>query len=228
MEGRINPENWKDIFSDTLYIIADPNAVPVTPVTAAQTPAAETAKAASAEAPKPTPAATVTPAIPSIPAIPKTPSIPVAQPVQATAQPAQVMEHPVMKAQEAAVTLKPSGAYSNGILLLMHASYTMTAAQQEMLGKIVKAAQLDYNSCGILQVNTPVALKDIEALKPRIILSFGLPTDAFTPQLPKELYTIQKHNSTIILLADSLAKLETTVALKGQLWNAMKEMFGIK
>ncbi|HSY60558.1 MAG TPA: hypothetical protein VK796_01730, partial [Cytophaga sp.] len=80
----------------------------------------------------------------------------------------------------------------------------------------------------VLQVTAPVSLKEIEDLKPRIILSFGLPTDAFAPRLTKDLYVIQKHNSTIILLADSLAKLETTVALKSNLWNAMKEMFGIK
>ena len=217
MEERINPENWKDIFSDTLYIINDPNAVPVTPVEASKTPVVETVKTVPAEVPKPIPAATATPGIPTIP---KTPSIPVSQPTT------HVQEQPAAKAP---ALLTPAGAYSNGILILMHASYTMTVAQQEMLGKIVKAVQLDYKDCGVLQVNTPVMLTEIERLlKPRIILSFGLPTDAFTPRLPKDLYAIQKHNSTIMLLADSLAKLETTVALKSNLWNAMKEMFGIK
>lgn len=217
MEGRINPENWKDIFSDTLYIITDPNGVSaVIPEERAKAaPTTEPVKATPIEAPKPTPAATATPTLP------KTPSIPAA-----TA--------PVIPKEQAAPTvpapapLKPSGKYSNGILILMHESYTMTAAQQEMLGKIVKAAQLDYNDCGVLLLSAPVSLKNIETLKPRIILSFGLPADAYEPRLTKDLYTIQKHNSTIILLADSLAKLEITVALKSSLWNAMKEMFGIK
>jgi len=216
MEGRINPENWKDIFSDTLYIITDPNGVTaVIPE--------ETVKTASSEPVKATPAEAQKPAATTTPTLPKTPSIPT--PVAVIPK-----EQPVSKAAEvpAPVSLKPAGKYSNGILILMHESYTMTPAQQEMLGKIVKAVQLDYNDCGVLQLSAPVSLKAIEALKPRIILSFGLPTDAFEPRLTKDLYAIQKHNSTIILLADSLAKLETTVALKSSLWNAMKEMFGIK
>ena len=214
MEGRINPENWKDIFSDTLYIITDPNGVTAAPVETIAPAAAEPIKAA--EAPKPTPIATATPTIPKTPSIPSTPSL------------ASVKEQVAPKASEMPASLKPAGKYSNGILILMHASYTMTAAQQEMLGKIVKAVQLDYNDCGVLQVTAPISLKGIEELKPRIVLSFGLPTDAFTPRLSKDLYAIQKHNSTIILLADSLSKLETTVALKSSLWNAMKEMFGMK
>jgi len=215
MEERINPENWKDIFSDTLYIIHDPNAVAVTEVEALpKTPAAEISK--TTETPKPAAAATVSPAIPTSPSIPASPSL------------NTVKEQAAAKTPEQSITLKPTGKYSNGILILMHASYTMTTAQQEMLGKIVKAVQLDYNDCGVLQVNTPVSLKDLETLKPRIMLSFGLPTDAFTPRLVKDFYAIQKHNSTIILLADSLANLEKTVALKSNLWNAMKEMFGVK
>ena len=218
MAESINPGNWKDIFSDTLYIITDPNAVVAPTVEAVK----EVVKTASDEIPKavevPKEVVTVTasPSIPKAPPIPATPSL------------ATVKEQVIPKAAEVVVPLKPLGKFSNGILILMHASYTMTAAQQEMLGKIVKAAQLDYNDCGVLQVSTPVSLKEIEDLKPRIILSFGLPTDAFTPRLSKDLYAIQKHNSTIILLADSLAKLENTVALKASLWNAMKEMFGIK
>jgi len=218
MAESINPGNWKDIFSDTLYIITDPNAVVAPTVEAVK----EVVKTASVEIPKavevPKEVVTVTasPSIPKAPPIPATPSL------------ATVKEQVIPKAAEVVVPLKPLGKFSNGILILMHASYTMTAAQQEMLGKIVKAAQLDYNDCGVLQVSTPVSLKEIEDLKPRIILSFGLPTDAFTPRLSKDLYAIQKHNSTIILLADSLAKLENTVALKANLWNAMKEMFGIK
>jgi hypothetical protein len=213
MAEAINPGNWKDIFSDTLYIINDPNAI-VPPI-------AEVAKNPSIEVPKVTeaPKEVITETV--SPGIPKTPSLP------ATSSIATVKEQVVPKVPEIPV-LKPTGKYSNGILILMHASYTMTAAQQEMLGKIVKAAQLDYTDCGVLLVSAPVSLTTIETLKPRIILSFGLPTDAFTPRLSKDLYAIQKHNSTIILLADSLAKLETTVALKSNLWNAMKEMFGIK
>lgn len=217
MAEAINPGNWKDIFSDTLYIIHDPNAAPAPPAVEVAKPAiAENPKAV--EAPKEPIAATATPTIPKTPSIPATPSL------------ATVKEQVAPKVEEivAPPALKPSGKYSNGILIIMHASYTMTAAQQEMLGKIVKAVQLDYNDCGVLQVSTPVSMKQIEDLKPRILLSFGLPTDAFTPRLAKDLYAIQKHNSTIILLADSLAKLETTVALKASLWNAMKEMFGIK
>jgi hypothetical protein len=214
MEGRINPENWKDIFSDTLYIITDPNGVTaVIPEETAKTASSEPVKAAPADI-KPTPVTTATPALPKIPSIPTPAS---ATPNQ---QPAPV--------ETATAVLKPAGKYSNGILILMHVSYTMTPAQQEMLGKIVKAVQLDYNECGVLQVSAPVSLKEIETLKPRIVLSFGLPTDAFEPRMTKDLYSIQKHNSTIMLLADSLAKLETTVALKSNLWNAMKEMFGIK
>ena len=215
MEGRINPENWKDIFSDTLYIITDPNGVSaVIPEEPAKASSPQPVQTAPLEAPKPTPAATATPTLPKTPSIP-TPavSIPKEQAAPAISTPAP---------------LKPTGRYSNGILLLMHKSYTMTAAQQEMLGKIVKAVQLDYNDCGILHLSAPVSLKAIEALKPRIILSFGLPTDAFEPRLAKDLYAIQKHHSTILLLADSLAKLESTVALKSSLWNAMKEMFGMK
>lgn len=219
MEGQINPENWKDIFSDTLYIITDPNGVKAAPVIAESKPAVtETV----VEAPKA--AAPVTPAAPASPSIPKNPAIPS---IPATPSLATVKEQASPKAPEP-VVLKPTGKYSNGILILMHASYTATPAQLEMLGKIVKAVQLDYADCGVLQTTHPVSLKDIETLKPRIILSFGLPADAFTPRLPKDLYAIQKHNSTIILLADSLAKLEATVALKSSLWNAMKEMFGIK
>lgn len=214
MAESINPGNWKDIFSDTLYIITDPNAAPAPVI-------AEAVKTASIESPKvvetPNIPVTVTPATPTIP---KTPSIPATPSLTA-------VKEEITKAPETPA-LKPTGKYSNGILILMHASYTMTAAQQEMLGKIVKAVQLDYNDCGVLQVTAPVSLKEIEDLKPRIILSFGFPTDAFAPRLSKDLYAIQKHNSTIILLADSLAKLETTVALKASLWNAMKEMFGIK
>ncbi len=216
MAESINPGNWKDIFSDTLYIIHDPNAVTAAvAVEAVKTASVETPKAI--EAVKETVTAMASPALPKTPAIPATPSL------------SAVKEQVTPKAAEVVVPpLKPSGKYSNGILILMHTSYTMTVAQQEMLGKIVKAAQMDYNDCGVLQVSTPVSLKQIEELKPRIILSFGLPTDAFTPRLTKDLYAIQKHNSTVILLADSLAKLETTVALKSNLWNAMKEMFGIK
>jgi len=218
MAEAINPGNWKDIFSDTLYIITDPNAVPApVAVEAAKSAVVETPKAV--EVPKETVTPTATPTIPKTASIPATPSL-------ATVK-EQVAPKPV-EAAPVAPTLKPTGKYSNGILILMHASYTMTTAQQEMLGKIVKAVQLDYNDCGVLQVTAPVSLKEIEDLKPRILLSFGLPTDAFAPRLAKDLYAIQKHNSTIILLADSLAKLETTVALKASLWNAMKEMFGIK
>ena len=213
MAEAINPENWKDIFSDSLYIINDPNAVAAPAIEAIKNAVAETPK--TVDAPKE--AVTATPTIPKTTAAPATPSL------------ATVKEQVAPKETEVvAPPLKPSGKYSNGILILMHASYTMTAAQQEMLGKIVKAVQLDYNECGVLQVPAPVSLKEIEELKPRIVLSFGLPTDAFAPRLTKDLYAIQKHNSTIILLADSLAKLETTVALKASLWNAMKEMFGVK
>ncbi len=219
MEGQINPENWKDIFSDTLYIITDPNGVTAAPVVTESKPAAAAPVAEVSKATTP-----VTPAAPASPAIPKAPAIPS---IPATPSLATVKETVAPKAPEP-VVLKPTGKYSNGILILMHASYTTTPAQLEMLGKIVKAAQLDYTDCGVLQTTHPVSLKDIETLKPRIILSFGLPADAFTPRLPKDLYAIQKHNSTAILLADSLAKLETTVALKSSLWNAMKEMFGIK
>ena len=228
MAESINPENWKDIFSDTLYIITDPNAVKVPVIETAITTAIKTPKVAEA-AKEPT-VATASPSIPKTPSIPSisipsipTPTIPVSPSLTT------LKEQVIPAVTEATpAPLKPTGKYSNGILILMHASYTMTPAQQEMLGKIVKAAQLDYNDCGVLQVETPVVLKNIDELKPRIILSFGLPTDAFTPRLSKDLYTIQKHNSTVILLADSLAKLETTVALKGNLWNALKEMFGIK
>ncbi|WP_018344045.1 hypothetical protein [Cytophaga aurantiaca] len=213
MAEAINPGNWKDIFSDTLYIINDPNAIAATPVQAASTTSVEMPKAV--EAPKETVVTTATPSIPKSPSIPASPSL------------TAVKEEISSKAPEAPA-LKPTGKYSNGILILMHVSYSMTSAQQEMLGKIVKAVQLDYNDCGVLLVSTPVSLTHIETLKPRIILSFGLPTDAFTPRLSKDLYAIQKHNNTIILLADALAKLETTVALKASLWNAMKEMFGIK
>lgn len=227
MAESINPENWKDIFSDTLYIITDPNAVK-TPVI--ETDKIETPKVI--EVPKETSIATTSPSIPKTPSIPipaipipsiQIPTIPASPSLTALKE--QVVSNVI---ENTPAPLKPTGKYTNGILILMHATYTMTPAQQEMLGKIVKAAQLDYNDCGVLQVSTPVSLKEIESLKPRIILSFGLPTDAFTPRLTKDLYIIQKHNSTIILLADSLAKLETTVALKGSLWNAMKEMFGIK
>ena len=210
----INPGNWKDIFSDTLYIINDPTAIVASAVQPVKAVAVETLKVV--EPPKEERTVPVTPSIPKKPSIPTTPSL--TAPTEDTAT----------KVTETSPLLKPSGKYSNGILILMHASYTMTAAQQEMLGKIVKAVQLDYNDCGVMQVTTPVSLKEIETLKPRIILSFGLPTDAFTPRLSKDLYAIQKHNTTIILLADSLAKLETTVALKANLWNAMKEMFGVK
>jgi hypothetical protein len=210
MKGQINPENWKDIFSDTLYLITDPNGVTATPVVSENKPAATETVIETSKITAP-----VTPAAPASPAIPKAPAIP-----SIPAAPAATVKEPVV--------LKPTGKYSNGILILMHASYTNTPAQLEMLGKIVKAVQLDYADCGVLQTTHPVSLKDIENLKPRIILSFGLPADAFTPRLPKDLYAIQKHNSTTILLADSLAKLETTVALKSSLWNAMKEMFGIK
>lgn len=220
MEGRINPENWKDIFSDTLYIITDPNGVTaVIPEEATKATSAEAIKPTPVEAPKPTPVATASPTLPKTPSIPTPAATAAKEPAIAIAAP---------KAPEAPASLKPAGKYSNGILILMHASYTMTAPQQEMLGKIVKAVQLDYQECGVLQVTAPVGLKELEALKPRIILSFGLPTDAFAPRLSKDLYAIQKHNSIIILLADSLAKLETTVALKASLWNAMKEMFGMK
>ena len=180
MAESINPGNWKDIFSDTLYIITDPNAVVAPTVEAVK----EVVKTASVEIPKavevPKEVVTVTasPSIPKAPPIPATPSL------------ATVKEQVIPKAAEVVVPLKPLGKFSNGILILMHASYTMTAAQQEMLGKIVKAAQLDYNDCGVLQVSTPVSLKEIEDLKPRIILSFGLPTDAFTPRLSKDLYEI--------------------------------------
>ena len=214
--SKLHPEAWKDIFSDTLYVITDPNAV-VAPIVveAVKTATVEISKVVDAH--KEVATATASPSIPKSPSIPTTPSL------------AAIKEQAAPKVEVvSAPPLKPTGKYSNGILILMHASYTMTTAQQEMLGKIVKAAQLDYNDCGVLQVSTPVSLKEIESLKPRIILSFGLPTDAFIPRLAKDLYAIQKHNSTVILLADSLAKLETTVALKGSLWNAMKEMFGIK
>jgi hypothetical protein len=214
MAESINPENWKDIFSDTLYIITDPNALKVPVIELVKTTAIETPKVVEAfkEIVAPT-------ASPTIPSLPDTPSLTTAK-EQVTSK--------VPKTTITPIPLKPSGKYSNGILILMHDSYTMTPAQQEMLGKIVKAALLDYNDCGVLKVVTPIDLKELETLKPRIILSFGLPTDAFIPRLSKDLYAIQKHNSTIILLADSLAKLETTVALKSNLWNAMKEMFGIK
>jgi hypothetical protein len=221
MAESINPENWKDIFSDTLYIINDPIAVVPVAVETVKT-AAETTK--TVEATKETIVATTTPTLS------KTPSIAI-PPIPDTPSLTTVKEQVTSKVPETTITpipLKPSGKYSNGILILMHNSYTMTPAQQEMLGKIVKAALLDYNDCGVLKVATPIILKELETLKPRIILSFGLPTDAFIPRLSKDLYAIQKHNSTIILLADSLAKLETTVALKSNLWNAMKEMFGIK
>jgi hypothetical protein len=225
MAEAINPENWKDIFSDTLYIITDPNAAKIPVIETVKASAIETSKVL--EVAKEVIAPTASPAIPKGPSI----SIPAIPSISATPSLAVVKEQVAPKVTEVPITptsLKPSGKYSNGILILMHDSYLMTPAQQEMLGKIVKAALLDYNDCGVLKVVTPIGLKELETLKPRIILSFGLPTDAFTPTLSKDLYAIQKHNSTIILLADSLAKLETTVALKGSLWNAMKEMFGIK
>ena len=225
MAESINPENWKDIFSDTLYIITDPNAVKV--------PVIETVKASVIDTPKVLEVAKESVASTASPVIPKASSsisIPAIASIH-TPSLAAIKEQVAPKATEATAIptpLKPSGKYSNGILILMHDSYTMTPAQQEMLGKIVKAALLDYNDCGVLKVTTPIGLKALETLNPRIILSFGLPTDAFAPHLSKDLYAIQKHNSTIILLADSLAKLESTVALKSNLWNSMKEMFGIK
>jgi hypothetical protein len=225
MAESIHPENWKDIFSDTLYIITDPNAEKV--------PVIETTKASTIEPPKVLEVAkeavapTASPVIPKAPSI-SIPAIPSIPPTTSLAAVKEQVAPKIIEASAIPTPLKPNGKYSNGILILMHDSYTMTPAQQEMLGKIVKAALLDYNDCGILKVTTPIGLKELETLKPRIILSFGLPTDAFTPPLSKDLYAIQKYNCTIILLADSLAKLETTVALKGSLWNAMKEMFGIK
>lgn len=48
MAESINPGNWKDIFSDTLYIITDPNAVVAPTVEAVK----EVVKTASVEIPK--------------------------------------------------------------------------------------------------------------------------------------------------------------------------------
>lgn len=202
----LHPDLWSEIFSDSLYIIQEE-------LTAITTAAKETPVPAVPEKVIPaTPAAEIPPAI-------ATPSI---SAIKEKIAPAEV------KAPVAAVPLKPEGAFTNGVLILMHASQSMTASQKEMLGKIVKAVQLELSECGLLSLSGPIDLKKVEELKPRFILSFGLPADTFNPELTKKYYEIQKYNSLFILSSDSLGNLEKTDTLKRNLWNALKEMFGMK
>jgi len=201
---KLHPELWKEIFSDNLYIIGEKQ---------------EQAKVVSA---------TITDSIKSekIPVasvqIPASSSIPSKPNKAAEPSPSNI------KTNTPSILIKPEGAYSNGVLILLHESLPMTTAQQEMLSKIVKAVQLNLSECGIIKTAVPVSLKELEALNPRFLLSFGIPRDAFNPIFSKEYYSIQKYNSTIVLLSDALGNLEKTDTLKRNLWNTLKEMFGIK
>jgi hypothetical protein len=199
----LHPELWKEIFSDNLYIIDEKQelAKAINPV---KTDTIKTEKTATVSV-----------------QIPVSPSIPT-----------KAVKNPDVSLLETKVnntpTLKPEGTYSNGVLILLHESLPMTAAQQEMLSKIVKAVQLNLAECGIIKTAVPVSLKELEILNPKFLLSFGIPRDAFSPTFSKEYYSIQKYNSTIVLLSDALGNLEKTDTLKRNLWNTLKDMFGIK
>lgn len=205
----LHPELWTAIFSDQLYIIEEVLALEQTiqqkaPVSV--TKAAEVSMKAA-------------PVHESMPVVPASPSLAA---IKEKAAPAEIKQAIV------AAPLKPTGAFSNGVLVLIHESQSMSTAQQEMLTKIAKAVQLELPECGILQLAAPVSLKKLEELKPRFLLCFGIPMDAFNPELTKKYYEIQKYNSMIILLSDALSNLEKTDTLKRNLWNALKEMFGMK
>jgi hypothetical protein len=198
----LHPELWKEIFTDGLYIINEK----VSSTENATIPIPETQLAQ--------------PTLTSASQVFQSPTLP-----GKTEKASQTVSD---KAESVNKILKPEGTYSNGVLILIHESLAMTPVQKEMLTKIVKAVQLNLSECGVLQTAVPVSLKELETLNPRFLLSFGIPKDAFKPDLQKEYYAIQKHNSTIILLADALGSLEKNDTLKRSLWNTLKDMFGIK
>ena len=211
----LHPELWKEIFTDSLYIIPE-KGMPV--VADEKKMGTEPLAVVPAEVKPVAPVAE--PVKEKTVSLPESPRLPVQPKTDVQPKTAEVMASPALP--------KPEGKYINGVLILLHESQKMTPSQQEMLTKIVKAVQLDLTDCGILSVASPADLGALQALNPRFLLSFGIARESFKPEFSKEYYSIQKHANTMVLLADGLGNLEKTDTLKRNLWNALKELFSLK
>jgi hypothetical protein len=130
------------------------------------------------------------------------------------------------KKQEA-LSLDIKGNYTNSVLIIQHESIQITEPHRELMRKILSACLLEPMACGYVKSSTPIDAKVILSHQPRIILTFGIPQDAFTPSLNKPYYQIQQYAGATLLAADSIKNIEANNALKKQLWACLKEMFGM-
>ncbi len=107
------------------------------------------------------------------------------------------------------------------IIILKHSLPDLEISQKELLTKITGAVKIDLNSA--TSINESQYKSDPEQLKNfDNILSFGVELAATTSK-----YSVTKKGDQKFLSSDSLAALEQAIALKGKLWKAMQEMFGV-
>lgn len=136
--------------------------------------------------------------------------------------------------QKAALTPAPfavQGANRKGLVLLVHLPEAAFKAlpELEFLQKLLKA--IHHGPEDVAFVNAletdPVSLAALQAAVPnQNLISFGcsvLP-DAPAAAFPAS-YQPTPVNQTTLLLADELATVVNSKEKKGQLWNALKQMF---
>lgn len=141
--------------------------------------------------------------------------------------PTHVVSHTTETKIEDSVKLDIKGNYSNGVLIIQHESIQITEPHRELMRKILSACLLEPMACGYVKSATPISAKEIQSHSPRMVLTFGLPQDAFTPALNKPYYQIQNYGGATLLAVDSIKNIESNNTLKKQLWACLKEMFGM-
>lgn len=118
-------------------------------------------------------------------------------------------------------TPAPATAQEQLLIILKNSFATLDPSQQQLLQKILSAVKIDIATAKLLSEadyrSMPEVVNDYQT-----ILTFGVDL----PQAPIRYQAVQKGVQQF-LSSDSLAALEQAIALKGKLWKAMQQLFGL-
>ncbi|MBO0939143.1 hypothetical protein J2I47_21490 [Fibrella sp. HMF5335] len=125
------------------------------------------------------------------------------------------------------VSRKPvSPQISQKVLILVDEE--MQASDLLFLEKILKAVHLDIDGVDLLNVHGTSNVNFSELLKGKYIhhfFTFGVPFSRINLDILMDRYQPVRFDGITFLMADSLPAIETDVALKKKLWEALKKIF---
>lgn len=124
------------------------------------------------------------------------------------------------------------GKNGKNILIVVHKTDVpyLPDAELSFLTKVLTACQLSLMDVAIVNGNhlqPPDAANAIEQTAARFVIFFNVNPAMFDLPAPTPLYTVQAAGNLSFVAAPDLSILEQSKEAKGQLWAALKQLFGI-